>query len=137
MPTSLLCDKAYQITNTKTCAFSDSVLCVKNEDDPTATWKSKIKWYSENDGMPTEFEKIFPLDLLEKIQSLMTDLQWEPENFKDRIIFISKYHDIGKQKETKNNVNTIHRQLRMMLANSLAVIGLSRALDQKRNGTEP
>ena len=31
----------------------------------------------------------------------------------------------GKQKETKDNVNTIHRQLRIMLANSLAVIGLS------------
>ena len=39
-------------------------------DDPFATWKSKIQWYSENndfkdmnriDGMPTEFEwKIFP-----------------------------------------------------------------------------
>ena len=112
MPTSLLCDKAYQITNTKTCAFSDSVLCVKNEDDPTATWKSKIKWYSENDRMPTEFEKIFPLDLLEKIQSLMTDLQWEPENFKDRIIFISKYHDIewkakGNKEQCEYNSQTV------------------------------
>ena len=59
-------------------------------------WKSKIKWYSENnhfkeliiDGMPTEFErKIFPgitaLGLFEKIQTLMRDLQCEPEHFKE------------------------------------------------------
>ena len=77
-------------------------------DDPIATWKSKITWYAENnhfkdmnriDRMPTEFEwKIFQgittLGLLEKIQSLMTDLQREPEHFKDRIIFISVYNDI-------------------------------------------
>ena len=53
-----------------------------------ATWKSKIKWYSENnhfkdmyriDGMPTEFEwEIFP-------ESLMRDLQCEPEHFKDKV----------------------------------------------------
>ena len=35
-----------------------------------------------------------------------------------------------------SNVNTIHRQLRIMLANSLAVIGLSWGLDQKKSGTE-
>ena len=43
----------------------------------------------------------------------------------------------GKRKETKKDVNIIHRQLRIMLANSLAVIGLSCGLDQKKNGTEP
>ena len=109
-------------------------------DDPIATWKSKIKWYSDNthfkdlnriDGMPTEFEwNIFPgittLGLLEKIQRLMTDWQCEPENLKGRIIFLSIYNDIEwKATGTKNNVNTIHRQLRILLANSLAVIGLS------------
>ena len=40
-------------------------------------------------------------------------------------------------KEIQKDVNTIHRQLRTMLADSLAVIGLSWGLDQKRNGTEP
>ena len=44
MSTSLLCQKACQITNAKTYVFSDSVLCVeKMGDDPIATWKSKIK----------------------------------------------------------------------------------------------
>ena len=84
--TSLLCTRANQISNTKTYVFSDSVLCVrKMGDDPIATWKSKIKWYSENnhskelsriDSMLTEFEwKIFPgfttLDILEEIQQFL------------------------------------------------------------------
>ena len=153
MSTSLQCEKAFQITNAKIYVLSVSVLCVgKMGDDPIATWKSKIQWYSQNNhfqdvdrihGDQTEFEwKIFPrittLGLLEKIQSLMRDPQCEPEHFKDRIIFMSMFNDIdGKQKETKSNVNTIHRQLWIMLANSLAVNGLSWGLDQKRSGAEP
>ena len=110
MSTSSLCSKAYQITNTKAYVFPDSVLFVgKMGDDPIATWKSKLKWYSGNnhfkdvnriDGLPTEFEwKMFPgittLGLLEKIQSLMRDLQCEPEHSKDMIIFVSVYNDIA------------------------------------------
>ena len=112
MSTSLLCEKAYQITNAKADVFSDSVLCAgKMGHDPIATWKSKMKWHSENnhfkgtnrtDGMLAEFEwQIFPgittLGLLEKIQSLMRDLQCEPEHFKDRIIFMSMYIDIERK----------------------------------------
>ena len=95
MSTSILCSRACQITNAIAYVFSDSVLCVgKMGSDLFATWKSKIKWYSENkhfkdlnriDGMPTEFEwkiltGITTLGLLEKIQSLMRDLQCEPVN---------------------------------------------------------
>ena len=47
MSTRLLCEMAYRIANAKTHVFSDSVLCVGTMgDDPIATWKSKIKWYS-------------------------------------------------------------------------------------------
>ena len=80
-------------------------------DDPIATWKSKIKWYSENnhfkdmnriDGMPMEMEwknssGIASLGLPEKIQSLMRDLQCEPEHFTDRIILMSMCGDIARQ----------------------------------------
>ena len=50
------------------------------------------------DGMPTEFEwkmfqGIMTLGLLEKIQSLMRDLQCELEHFTDRIIFMSMYYN--------------------------------------------
>ena len=100
-------------------------------DDHIEPWKSKIKWYSENkhfkdmnriDGMPTEFEwKIFPrtttLDLLEKIQSLMTDLQCEPENFKNRIVFMSMYNDIewtakGNKEQCEYNSQTVANSAR-------------------------
>ena len=96
MSTSFLCGQACQYTSAKAYVFSDSVLCAeKMGDDPIATGKSKIEWYSENnhfkdmnrvDGRPTEFEwTIFPgittLGLLEKIQSPMRDPLCEPENF--------------------------------------------------------
>ena len=43
--TSLLCERAYQITNAKVYIFSDSVLCVgETGDDPNAAWKIQIKW---------------------------------------------------------------------------------------------
>ena len=150
MSTSLLCSTAYQITNAKAYVFSDSVLCVgKMGGAPNAAWKSKIKWYAENNplkelnrtvGMPTEFEwKIFPgittLCLLEKIQSLMRELQCEPEHFNDRVIFMSMYNDIPWQEKRKNNVNTIHRQLRIIPVNFLAVVGLGRGSERKRYGT--
>ena len=47
MSTSLLSEKAYRSTNGKICVFSDSVLSGKMGDDPIATWKSKIDWYSK------------------------------------------------------------------------------------------
>ena len=51
MSTSLLCSRAYQFTNAKNSIFSDSVLCVgKMGDDPSAAWKNKIKWHSENNS---------------------------------------------------------------------------------------
>ena len=43
----------------------------------------------------------------------------------------------GENKEIQKDVNTIHRQLRNMLVDSRAVLGLSWGSDQKRNGTEP
>ena len=44
---------------------------------------------------------------------------------------------MARKKETKKDVNTIHRRLRIILANSLAVIGLSWGPEQKRNRTDP
>ena len=41
-----------------------------------------------------------------------------------------------EQKDIQKDVNTIHRQLRIMLVVSLAVIGLPWGSDQKRNSTE-
>ena len=70
MSTSLLCEKAFQIISAKTCLLSDSVLCVRK-------WEMILLRpgrANRSDGMPS---------FLEKIQSVMTDLQCETENFKE------------------------------------------------------
>ena len=64
--TTLLCDKAIEITNAKTNVFANSVLCLGSmSDQPVEAWKNKIKWYLENrylkdlnriDEEPMEFE---------------------------------------------------------------------------------
>ena len=116
--TSLLRSRVYQIKHAETNIFSDSVLCVgKWEMIRLQLGRTKSKWYSENDhfkdinridGVPTEFEwKIFPgfttLGLLEKIQDLVKDQHCEPEQFNDRIIFMSMYNDItwGEKRNTE------------------------------------
>ena len=51
---------------------------------------------------------------------------------------MSVYNDIAwGERKYRKDVDTIHGQLRNMLVNSLAVIGLSWGLHQKRKGTEP
>ena len=41
--TSLLCDKAFEIMNAKTCVFADSVLCHGSmSDQPVEAWNNKI-----------------------------------------------------------------------------------------------
>ena len=68
---TLLCDKSVEITNAKTCVFSDSVLCLGGiSDQPVEAWTNEIKWYLEThflkdlnriDGEPMEFGwKKFP-----------------------------------------------------------------------------
>ena len=70
--------------------------------------RKRIIWYSENNhfkelnriySMQTEFEwKIFPrftcLDVLEVFQNFIEDIQCEPQQFNDRIIFMSMYNDV-------------------------------------------
>ena len=69
MSTSLLCEKAYQITHAKANVFSDSVLCARKWRHHIATWKSKITWFWHHDwtGWPHS-----PLDCTsEKIQRVL------------------------------------------------------------------
>ena len=91
------------------------------------------------DGMPTKLEwKIFPgittLGFLEKIQSLMRDLQCEPEHF----IFMSMYNDIvwnakGDKEQCEYNSQTVANYARKFPRGHWSFL----ELDQKRNGTEP
>ena len=107
--TSLLHSRAHQYATAKVFVFSDSVLCLeKMGDNPVESWKKQIQWYSDNDyfselnridGQPMEFEwKIFPgfttVGILNEIQQTMGKIQCEPENFTDRIIFMSMFNGI-------------------------------------------
>ena len=80
----------------------------KKGDDPDKSWKDTIQWYSENnffselnriDGKPFKFEwKILPgfetAAILKEFQNKMGELQCDPADFKDRIIFMSMFNDI-------------------------------------------
>ena len=77
-------------------------------DDPKQSCKNTIKWYSETnffselnriDGMPMEIEcKILPgfktAAILKGIRNKMGELQCDPADFEDRIIFMSMFNDI-------------------------------------------
>ena len=108
--TSLLCDRAVHIANSKTHVFADSVLCLRSlSDKPVEAWKDRTKWFLETrylkdldriDGEPMEFEwTIFPgfttLGILAEIQKMMAESKCEPEQFQGRIIFMSMYNDIA------------------------------------------
>ena len=153
MSTSLLRKKACWITNANVYVFSDSVLCVgKMGDDPIATWKSKIKWYSENnhfkdmnriDGMQAEFEwKIFPgimtWRLLEKSQSRMRDLQCNLRTSQTGSSSCQCTTTLnGEQKETKKDENAIRRRLQItcsqISSRSLVLLGAGSRREVVRN----
>ena len=153
MSTSLWCEKACQITNAKTYVFSDSVLCVGIWDMVLSRpGRAQLTGIRENnhfkdmnriDGMPTVFEwKIFSgittSGLLEKIQCLMRDLQCEPENFKDRIIFMSMYNDTtwrekGNTERCEYNSQTVAEYARKFPRGHWSFLGLGS--DKKWYGT--
>ena len=102
----------------------------KGGDDLIATWKSKIKWYSENkhfedesnrrnaDGVRVEnIPRNHSVGPPREIQKLMTDLQCELEHFKDVIIFMSMYNDIewkaeGNKEQCECNSQTVANYVR-------------------------
>ena len=78
------------------------------------------------------------LGILEEIQKFMTKLQFEPEQFKGRIISMSMYNDIVWEERGKKqkNVCLILRKLRIMLAGFYWDVGHFWDFDQRRKDTE-
>ena len=101
----------------------------KMGNDSIESWnKSKLQGYSENnflkdlnriDRQPVELEwKIFPgfttVGIFNKIQRMMEQLQWEPENLTGRIIFMSMCNDTvwdskGNNEMYEKNSKTIQQ----------------------------
>ena len=104
--TTLLTDRAVRLSTAKAYVFSDSLLCMRRiTESPVSAWKEKIDWFLNSlqldriDGEPMEFEwKIFSgfttLQILSKIQHMMTETQCEFEQFPGRIIPMSMNNDI-------------------------------------------
>ena len=77
---SLLCDRAVRIMNSKTCVFSDSVLCLGGiSTEPVKAWACKMKCFLETrflkeldriDGEQMEFETTTS-GILDEIQNMM------------------------------------------------------------------
>ena len=150
--TTLLTDKGVQFATAQTYVFSNSLLCMGGiSSNPVKAWKEKIDWFMNSrhyrgldriDGEPTEFEwKNFPgfttLQILAEIQTMMTEIKCEPEQFHGRIIFMSMFYGIvWGEKETEKLVLRILVLLQIMLENSRKDICRFLGLDQKRSGTE-
>ena len=112
----LLKEQAIKWTKARVHVYSDSVLCLGKQhgpEDAIKMWNDQVstlkmchtfRELQRLDGEPIDFEwKIFPgataLDILHEIQ---TDLQGKhviPENFSDRIIFMSMFNDIDVEKK--------------------------------------
>ena len=142
--TSLLHSRACQCANAKVHVFSDSVLClVKMGHNPVESWKTQIQRYSETnysselnriDGKPMELEwKIFPgfttVGILNETQKMMGDLQCDPADFKDRIIFMSLFNDIvwdakGSEELCENNSKRVEEYARRFLRSHWSFLGL-------------
>ena len=113
----------------KSTSFSDSVLClgkIHQHPDANEAWKKRIEWITTSqsyrdfdgiDGEPTEFEwNIFSgfdtLQLCDKVKDLLSRLGETPENFTERILFMSVFNDIScgtkdNEQECLANANVV------------------------------
>ena len=98
-------------TKAKVHVYSDSVSCLgemPEHSEANQRSKNQLEEFRQSnsyrelfriDGEPIQFEwKIFPrrtsLEIFRKIQKDLQDRNIEPENFEDRIIFMSMFNDI-------------------------------------------
>ena len=119
------------LQSTKVYVFSDSVLClgkVLQHPECNEAWKNRVagvraeRNYSDFEdvkGEPTEFEwNIFPgftsLQLCDRIINLLSSLGQSPETFTGRILFMSMFNDISRDRNVKgmNPAPHIHEHLR-------------------------
>ena len=111
-----------------------------------ALWDPETNYFSELtriDGKPIEFEwKIFPgfttAGILNEIQKMMGELQCDPADFKDRIIFMLTFNDIvwdarGNDELCENNSKSVAEYARQFLRGDWSFLGLGS--EQKWYGT--
>ena len=102
-----------------------------------ALWYSETNYFSELtriDGKPIEFEwKMFlaftTAGILNEIQKMMGELQCDPADFKDRIIFMLTFNDIvwdarGNDELCENNSKSVAEYARQFLRGHWSFLGL-------------
>ena len=116
--------QAIKWTKARVYVYSDSVLCsgkmygpedaIKKWNDQVSTLKMShtIRELQGLDGEPIDFEwKMFPgataLDILHEIQADLQGKHITPENFSDRIIFMSMFNDIVLEKKENEDACAI------------------------------
>ena len=139
-------DNIYKQLKAKVYVVADSVLCLGGGCPEylrsTEAWQEgrtvyfvsspEIRELDNIDGEPFVFEwKIFPghtaAQLLQEVQILMEDeLKIHPQNFEDRIMFMSMYNDIDwTRKDNRGLCVEIHHELLNMPESFPWVVGLS------------
>ena len=149
---ALLNDQAIKWTKARVHVYSDSVLCLGRINDPKEAmkrWTGQVaEFQMENsfeellglDGEPIEFEwNIFPgftsLQILQKIHSDLEEADIKPEEFSDRIIFVSMFNDINvDKKEMMHLVPWLLWQSKITLPNSWKDSGHSWDPEKKESG---
>ena len=141
--TSLLCDKAVRLSTAKVHVFLDSVVCLGRMGhitNPMMDGKTNLSGLNNTsqyrelfriDGKPMESEwTLFPgfiaLQILAEIQSMMSRMNCELEQFTSRIIFMSMCTEIcmerfRKQKSEKSDFHNCVRLRKEIPARSLVV----------------
>ena len=109
-------ERVINLQRTKVYVFSDSVLCLgKIFENPQSNdaWEQRLEWFKSStdyrsfdriDGEAMEFEwNIFPgfntLQLDEEVKSLLFRLGETPENFTERISFMSMFNDLWNKRQ--------------------------------------
>ena len=131
----LLKEQAIKCTKARVFVFSDSVLCLgkmRGPEDAIKKWNDQVstlkmcRTFGELqglDGEPIDFEwKIFPgataLDILHKIQADQQGKHIAPENFSDRIIFMSMFNDIElERKDNEDSCPLTSRKIKEYASN--------------------
>ena len=133
------------LQRTKVYLFSDSVLClgkVHENFQSNAVWEQRLEWFKSTPeyrtlkrivGVPIEFDwNIFPgfntLQLSQEVQELLLRLNETPENFTERIIFMSMFNDISwgskdNKIECESNVNFVSLFARRFGAGQWSLLG--------------
>ena len=105
--TTLLTDRAVQLSTAKVHVFSDSILRMERiSETPVSAWNEKIAWFM-NSFQCRELDRIEPMEfewkhfqgfttlqILTEIQNMMIETACEPEQFPGRIVFMSMYNHI-------------------------------------------